>query len=114
MPETAANERTSVHRTTSVLSPICRPHRWGVSQGRPRTTAPDSGDFMRFSVSLRRRLSVQEQEFASPEVAAADTTPARRKAQVAQSERYVSIRHNGDSTSGLIARLDTGAARRSS
>ncbi|MCI1747930.1 MAG: HNH endonuclease [Acidipropionibacterium sp.] len=43
-------------------------------------------------------------------IAAADTALAREKARAAQDERYVSIRHNGDSTSWLIARLDTGAA----
>ncbi|MCI1749503.1 MAG: DUF222 domain-containing protein [Acidipropionibacterium sp.] len=43
-------------------------------------------------------------------MAAADTALAREKARAAQDERYVSIRHNGDSTSWLIARLDTGAA----
>jgi hypothetical protein len=43
-------------------------------------------------------------------IAAADTALAREKARAAQEERYVAIRHNGDSTSWLIARLDTGAA----
>lgn len=43
-------------------------------------------------------------------IAAADTALARGKARAARDERYVSIRHNGDSTSWLIARLDTGAA----
>jgi hypothetical protein len=43
-------------------------------------------------------------------IAAADTALAREKARAARDERYVSIRHNGDSTSWLIARLDTGAA----
>jgi hypothetical protein len=43
-------------------------------------------------------------------VAAADTALARKKARAARDERYVAIRHNGDSTSWLIARLDTGAA----
>ncbi|MCI1746719.1 MAG: 13E12 repeat family protein [Acidipropionibacterium sp.] len=43
-------------------------------------------------------------------IATADTVLAREKAKAAQDERYVSIRHNGDSTSWLIARLDTGAA----
>lgn len=43
-------------------------------------------------------------------VVAADTALAARKARRARQERFVHIRHNGDSTSWLTARMDTGAA----
>lgn len=43
-------------------------------------------------------------------VAAADTDLAARRAEIARRDRFVSIRHLGDSTSVLTARLDTAAA----
>lgn len=43
-------------------------------------------------------------------IVSADKDLALRKAKAAHDERYVSIRHNGDSTSMVIARIATGAA----
>ncbi|WP_233440535.1 HNH endonuclease signature motif containing protein [Acidipropionibacterium acidipropionici] len=51
---------------------------------------------------IRRRLTGM--------IVRADADLARRKAEIARRDRFVSIRHLGDSTSVLTARMDTAAA----